>query len=81
VGITENAVQSITIYPNPVKDEFYIKSELPIEKVEVYSIIGALLLSENHYSGKISVSNLPRGIYMVNVYTSDGMRVGKIVKE
>jgi len=81
VGITENSIQEILIYPNPAKDEFYIKSELEIKKVEVYSITGALLLSDNYYSGKISIAALAKGIYFVKVHTDKGMVVSKVVKE
>jgi len=69
------------IYPNPVKDELFIESELPIKKVEIYSLAGALLLSDNDFNGKISVSALSKGIYMVRVYTDSGLVTEKVVKE
>jgi len=70
-----------TIYPNPAKSEIYINSELPIKKVEIYSLTGALLLSDNNFDGKMSVSSLLKGIYIVNIYTDNGVVVSKIVKE
>jgi len=49
--------------------------------VEIYSLTGALLLSENNFNERIPVSNLSQGVYMVMVYTDKGMIVSKIVKE
>jgi len=79
--INENIVQKIQIYPNPTNDEIFIKSELQIRKVEIYSITGALLISEKNFNEKISLSALPKGIYMVNIYTDNDTIVQKIVKE
>ena len=80
-GIENIKDNQISIYPNPAKDELFIQSELQIKKVELYSITGALLLSENNFNEKISVYGFPQGVYMVKVYTDEGMVVSKVVKE
>jgi len=72
---------NIKIYPNPAKDKIFIKSELLIKKVEIYSSTGTLLLSDNNFNGKISVSSLLKGIYLVRVYTDNGITISKIVKK
>jgi len=72
---------SMQIYPNPVKNELFIKSDSQIKKVEIYSLTGALLLSENNFTGKIFISSLPKGIYLVKVYAVNGLSISKIVKE
>jgi len=71
----------LSIYPNPVKDEIFINSESFIKKVEIYSLTGNLLLSDNIFDGKISVSTLLRGVYLLKVYTDKGVTINKIVKE
>lgn len=71
----------ISIYPNPVKDEILIKSKLYIKKVEIYSLSGSLLIIENHFNEKISMSTLPKGIYLLKIYTEKGSVVNRIVKE
>ena len=80
-GIINKEVGQINTFPNPVQNELFIKSELPISKVEIYSSTGALLLSDNNFSGKISVSPLLKGIYLVKVYTNNGVMVRKIAKD
>ena len=71
----------INVYPNPTKNELFIKSDLQIEKVEIYTIIGCLVLSENNVKDKISVSDLPEGFYLLKVYTDNGLVVRKFVKD
>jgi len=80
-GIEDIVANQLKIYPNPNKSNIYIKSELPIKKVEIYSLTGALLLFDNNFSEKISVSSLLKGTYLVKVYTDNGITVSKIVKE
>ena len=80
-SIDEYFVQKLQIFPNPVKDEIFIKSDSPIEKVELYSLAGNLLLLESNFSEKISVAALSSGIYMIKIYTDKGLVVSKIVKE
>ena len=83
--ITQEDIKEIThkleIFPNPVKDEIFIESDSPIEKVELYSLAGNLLLSESKFSKKLSVSVLLPGVYMLKIYTNKGLTVGKVVKE
>jgi len=79
--INENLAQQIQIYPNPATSEIFIQSELQIEKVEVYSLTGGLLILENNFKEKISVSTLSSGIYFLKIHTKKGLTVRKIVKE
>ena len=80
-SIDNVVANQLQIYPNPAKHELFIKSEIPIEKVEICSLAGTLLLSENNFAEKITVSTLPHGIYLLKVYTDKGVAVSKIVKE
>ena len=83
VGIVETLhATSLQVYPNPTNKELEIESGgLTIEKVEIYSLIGALLLLENNFNEKISVSNLVAGVYLLKIYTDKGLVVRKVVKE
>ncbi len=65
--------QSITVYPNPVRDQFNIVSDEPIQELHVYDITGRLVLSRkfnpNTEDTTVSVSdpNLGSGIYTVRI--------------
>jgi hypothetical protein len=81
VGVEEVVSKQITVYPNPAEDELFIKSELQIKKVEIYSLTGSLLLSENNFNEKISMRNFAAGVYLVKIYTDKGSVVSKVVKK
>ena len=71
----------LSIFPNPAKGDIFIKSEFPVEKVEIYSLAGTLLMQENSFNEKISVSDLEQGVYLLKVYADKGWAITKIVKE
>jgi len=81
VGISERVDNKLQIYPNPVQNEIFIKSDFQIERVEIYSITGALLKFDSNFKEKIPVSALPQGIYLLKVYTDKGLKVSKFVKQ
>ncbi|GHT39029.1 hypothetical protein AGMMS49965_03970 [Bacteroidia bacterium] len=79
-GVEEvQAQEKISIFPNPAKDEIYIQSEQPIEKVKITDLAGRTVASAN--SNTISVSHLPKGIYLVIITTDSQSVVKKIIKE
>ncbi|WP_353167810.1 T9SS type A sorting domain-containing protein [Flavobacterium sp.] len=71
----------ISYYPNPVKDEFYLKWELHEDKkvtsIDVYNISGQLIerrstIIEN--STIISFGNFTSGTYLVNLNYNNGVQ-------
>jgi hypothetical protein len=80
-AIEEVDKEAFKVYPNPVGDELYIQSALQIKKVEIYSLAGALLFSDNHFTERISMRNFADGVYLVRIYTDKGSVVSKVVKK
>ena len=80
----------ISYYPNPVKEELYLKWELKdqnlVNSIQVYGLSGQLLKS---YSGleKTNTQNIPfqeypSGVYAVVLFYSDGEQKSiKIIKQ
>lgn len=70
------------IYPNPIKNQLFIKSERPIKQARIYSLSGTLLLQEEGVENFIDVSSLKPGVFILEVTDQDG-NVGryKVVKE
>jgi Predicted integral membrane proteins containing uncharacterized repeats len=56
---------TVTIYPNPVKDILYIKGAGKIEKAEIYNMVGQKVRSFNSGEEKIDVSSLSKGNYIL----------------
>jgi len=70
----ENVKQTFSIYPNPAHDQIVIESTNEIERIEILSITGQLLLQQTESNTKISVSisELQEGIYFVKVTEKTG---------
>jgi hypothetical protein len=68
----EEAQNTIMVYPNPVRHMLHIQG-LEVSLVEVYSISGALMISQNSYDNSINVSGLPHGVYIIRMMDVNGM--------
>jgi hypothetical protein len=64
---------AVTIYPNPCNDRLYIEHEVSIEKVEIYSLMGKLLVSFTEIDqATLSIDlDLPKGLYFLTVYSKE----------
>lgn len=78
----------LIIYPNPVNNylETEIDPNLEIVKVSLVGMSGNLidlssLNTSNDGKLRVDVGNIPSGIYMLQVITSDGVYTGKIIKK
>ncbi len=78
VGLTENQLPFVSVFPNPTKGKFTLSQGLDFDggQLEIINVAGVRV-------GSIPVSpqpetqiavNLPAGVYMVNFYRMDGKR-------
>ncbi|MCO6173637.1 T9SS type A sorting domain-containing protein [Flavobacterium sp. NRK F10] len=67
------------LYPNPVTDFFTIDANEAIEKVEVYNLTGAKVMETNQT--QVNISSLSAGLYLVKIYSENGVGVQKIIKK
>jgi len=58
-------------YNNPVNDFVTINSQLEIDKVAIYSMLGTIVSSTNFETNSVDVRNLPKGIYLLAVYSGE----------
>lgn len=79
LGVGESEVQSIGVYPNPVKGTLNIQSD-NVQMVEIYNMQGQLVKMQGN-SSTISMSDLASGLYMVRIQTAEGVYTQKVVKE
>ena len=75
VGLDEDDMNALSVYPNPAKDMLYINGD-DNEMVSVYDAMGHLVMQEI-YDGSLNISNLESGLYAVA--TSKGLV--KVVKK
>ena len=75
LGVSQNdKSKGISVYPNPVTDVLYLKTEediTPLE-VKVYNMQGRELLDFTQILNAVNMQNLSAGLYMVTVKTNIG---------
>lgn len=83
LGTTQSDFTNISVYPNPTSKYINITSSASIYGAEVYSINGALLLSEKNPSAvsQIDISSLKVGMYILKVATEKGTSTYKVIKK
>ena len=79
LSINDNANNLVKVYPNPVKDVLNIKSEGKVIKTELYSADGKLLQTSEK-AKTINFSSYEKGIYLLKIYTENGVKTEKIIK-
>ena len=75
--------EAISIYPNPVLDQLNIsvKTEINIERLELYSIDGRLIKSQQYELQSMDLSNVSTGIYFLKISSDKGQINARIVKQ
>jgi hypothetical protein len=71
------------IYPNPVKDELYVKSDFHKPAVTIYDVFGRTLLIKEFDIGSfnLNTSSLTRGLYFISIETDNKQVIERFVKE
>ncbi|RZJ31638.1 MAG: T9SS type A sorting domain-containing protein, partial [Chryseobacterium sp.] len=70
-----------TLYPNPTSDVLNIETKQTISKIEIFDLSGKLLKSESGKDKKINVSQLAKGMYLIKLYTENGVVPSKFIKK
>jgi hypothetical protein len=82
LGISEQNLIAIEVYPNPASNIVSIKSVVPIQSIKLINSIGqeATNVSMNINKDELYISNLATGLYFLNIATVDGVIVKRIIK-
>lgn len=76
--VAENEMETVSMYPNPVKDQLYVTAE-NLQSVEIFNIVGQqVLVTEKDV---VDMSALSEGIYFVRVISDGKMITKRIVKQ
>jgi hypothetical protein len=81
VGTENELSNSVQIYPNPANEFITIVSSEKIEALSLFDMTGKRLYFEDTDKDKINVSSFAKGIYILDVMTSKGKVVKKVVVE
>jgi beta-glucanase (GH16 family) len=64
---------------NPVDDFLTIETKMSLDKVEIYNMVGNLVLSTSEGFARIDVMKLTKGIYLLTVYSGNKRSVKKLI--
>lgn len=83
LATVKQAFVNVNVYPNPTSNWVTITGSSAIEMVEIYSVHGALLLSERGTSAtsKIDLTSFENGMYILKATTASGTKTFKILKK
>ncbi len=78
---TKNLIQTpVDIYPNPTSGEVFISGIVP-DQVRIINQSGQVVRYFNNGDQQINLSNLPSGIYFMELVKGDQWAIEKMVKE
>ncbi|MDW3192959.1 MAG: MBG domain-containing protein [Cytophagales bacterium] len=73
-------MKQIRVYPNPVQDYFEIRSLKRVEQVQVYDLNGRSV-QQFGQRDQYDIRELPEGLYMVRIITSEGATIQRLMKQ
>jgi len=80
-----NNTSSISIYPNPAKEQLTITGNKDVKYITILNTLGQVLVEQNSYNSDkavINVSNLGSGVYFIKVSDKNGnVATKRFVKE
>ena len=80
IGVEEQSLNNVNIYPNPAQDFIMIDSE-NVEYAEIIDIYGRVITSaEINGETRIEMSDFADGIYYVRLHSNGKTAVQKVVK-
>ena len=74
---------SLNVFPNPARERISVSCETEMRRVTLCNALGQQMLrvTPNAPQAELSVSGLPRGLYLLRVETAGGSAVRKVVVE
>lgn len=83
LGIEDQALENINLFPNPVHDVLNIKAKENLSSVAIYNLLGQEVLKSNlnNIQESIDVSALNTGVYLAKVEINGKSKTYKIIKK
>lgn len=82
LGIGGNELESVSYFPNPVKNSLTIKALNTIDNISVINVLGQVLKTTNHNEAEVieNIDEFSAGTYFIRVSSGDRAKVLKVIK-
>ena len=77
--LSETNKHPIQLFPNPTNNFFHLRSNLEIEKVEIYNSSGQLIHHQVGVAEGIKLENTNSTIYFIKTTTAEGIYLNKLI--
>ncbi|MFO7790010.1 MAG: T9SS type A sorting domain-containing protein [Bacteroidales bacterium] len=80
-AVEDQKSANVSVYPNPANDIVQVAAGAQIERIELYTVTGQKVLQLQPESNltEFSVSDLTKGVYMMQLNTAKGNAVKKLI--
>jgi hypothetical protein len=65
--------KELEIYPNPAKDQFSIRNDIQIKKLQIVDMAGKIVAEHTNPDNTIQVSEIAKGSYIVKCYDTNNV--------
>ena len=80
LSVEENSVKTpFSVYPNPFNNDLNVSSQIKVESLRLYNISGQLVKQVKN-SNSMDVSELAKGIYILEVTADASREIRKVIK-
>jgi len=80
LSVEENSVKTpFSVYPNPFNNDLNVSSQIKVESLRLYNISGQLVKQVKN-SNSMNVSELAKGIYILEVTADATREIRKVIK-
>jgi hypothetical protein len=86
-GITsldEIGESTFIVYPNPFQNELTIESNSAMSDLRLFNMLGAIVFEQKNISNniiRVSLSNLPKGVYQMQMISGSNSIVKSLIKQ
>lgn len=71
----------VSVYPNPAKESVTITSQVELNKIEVFNLLGKQVIKTSTLNNNIlDVSSLSKGVYLMKLTSGDSVATRKLIK-
>lgn len=81
MGVSTFSELNQLTFSNPIDDFIEINAPIKIDKVEIYNLLGTMVVAQESDANRIDVANLQSGVYLISLYSGEEKIVRKIIIE
>jgi len=84
LSVAEYEDKALSVFPNPVKDVLTIQTDLAIESIEIFNILGKqvkFIAGDSISNNRVDMASLQDGVYFLNITAEGKKQTIKIIKQ